>query len=65
MYKTIDDYPMLLTAPHIAEILMVSNPTAYQLMEQTSFPLIRLGRNKRVRKDEFFKWLTLQQVHQL
>ena len=65
MYKTIDDYPMLLTAPHIAEILMVSNPTAYQLMEQTTFPLIRLGRNKRVGKYESFKWLSLQQVHQL
>lgn len=62
MHKDIEDYPMILTAVHISEILMISKPTAYELMEQTSFPLIRIGRIKRVRKDEFFNWLTQQQV---
>jgi excisionase family DNA binding protein len=61
MHKTIEDYPFILTAVHIAEILTISKPTAYELMEQTSFPLIRIGRNKRVRKDEFFNWLKQQQ----
>lgn len=61
MHKTIEDYPFILTAVHIAEILTISKPTVYELMEQTSFPLIRIGRNKRVRKDEFFNWLKQQQ----
>ena len=65
MHKTFEDYPMILTAPHISEILMISNPTAYQLMEDPTFPLIRIGRNKRVRKDAFINWLTQQQVQQL
>ena len=60
MNKTINDYPMILTAVHIAEILMVSKPTAYELMEQNSFPLIRIGRSKRVIKDQFFNWLSQQ-----
>ena len=51
MHKSHEDYPVILTAEHIAEILMVSKPTAYELMEQTSFPLIRIGRSKRVLKD--------------
>ena len=61
MYKTIEDYPMVLTAVEISEILMVSKPTAYEIMEHSNFPLIRLGRNKRVLKTEFFEWLSQQQ----
>ncbi|MBD8033041.1 helix-turn-helix domain-containing protein [Solibacillus sp. A46] len=62
MHKSLEDYPVILTAEHIAEILMVSKPTAYELMEQTSFPLIRIGRCKRVLKDKFFDWLSQQQA---
>ncbi|MEV5115569.1 helix-turn-helix domain-containing protein [Peribacillus frigoritolerans] len=65
MTKNIEDYPMILTAVHLSEILMVSKPTAYELMEQVSFPLIKLGRSKRVLRDEFFNWLTQQQVSSL
>lgn len=65
MHKNIEDYPMILTAVHLSEILMVSKPTAYELMEQKSFPLIKLGRSKRVLRDEFFNWLTQQQVSSL
>lgn len=32
MNKHIEDYPLMLTAVHISEILMVSKPTAYELM---------------------------------
>ncbi|MDO7486492.1 hypothetical protein Q5O89_12925 [Peribacillus frigoritolerans] len=53
MTKNIEDYPMILTAVHLSEILMVSKPTAYELMEQKSFPLIKLGRSKRVLRDKF------------
>ncbi|MFJ5751615.1 helix-turn-helix domain-containing protein [Peribacillus frigoritolerans] len=65
MHKNIEDYPMILTAVHLSEILIVSKPTAYELMEQKSFPLIKLGRSKRVLRDEFFNWLTQQQVSSL
>ncbi|MFJ7310017.1 helix-turn-helix domain-containing protein [Peribacillus frigoritolerans] len=65
MTKNIEDYPMILTAVHLSEILMVSKPTAYELMEQKAFPLIKLGRSKRVLRDEFFNWLTQQQVSSL
>jgi len=54
----IEDYPMILTASDIAEILSVSKPTAYELMDQEGFPLIKFGRSKRVFREEFFNWLT-------
>ena len=62
MHKSIQDYPMILTAAHISEILMVSKPTAYELMEHSTFPLIRFGRIKRVGKEDFFNWLSQKQV---
>ncbi|WP_042348178.1 helix-turn-helix domain-containing protein [Bacillus massiliigorillae] len=61
MYKTIEEYPLVLTAAHLAEILCVSKPTAYEYMEQESFPIIRIGRSKRVLKTKFFDWLAQQQ----
>ncbi|MEH7115859.1 helix-turn-helix domain-containing protein [Neobacillus vireti] len=56
----IDDFPLILTAKHISEIMMVSKRTAYLLMESPGFPLIKVGRNKRVIGEEFVKWLEQQ-----
>lgn len=60
MEKTIEKYPLVLKASHIAEILAVSEPTAYKLMRQEGFPLISFGRNMRSLRDEFFNWLEEQ-----
>jgi excisionase family DNA binding protein len=53
-----NEYPLFLTGPDIAAILRVSKPTAYALMDVKGFPLIRIGRSKRVHRDDFFKWLS-------
>ena len=58
--KTITDYPLILTADHIAEILGISKRVAYDTMEYEGFPLVRIGRLKRVNRDSFFKWLEHQ-----
>lgn len=60
--KSVDDYPLILTANLIAEIMNVSKTTAYEIMEYKGFPLIRIGRCKRVQRDAFFKWLHTQTV---
>lgn len=58
--KTALDYPLILTAEHIAEIMGVSKRIAYEIMEYKGFPLIRLGRLKRVNREAFFKWVEKQ-----
>lgn len=50
-------YPIILTAVEISEILRISKPTAYSLMDRKDFPLIKIGRSKRVKRDLFFLWL--------
>ncbi len=58
MYNSRDNYPIVLKASHIAEILEVSEPTAYKLMRQEGFPLINgMGRNMRTLREKFFLWL--------
>ena len=50
-------FPMVLTAADISEILKISKPSAYELMKRDDFPLIKIGRCKRVLKEQFFVWL--------
>jgi len=49
--------PAILTAQDIANYLRISERRAYELMDLKSFPLIRLGRSKRVNRDSFLNWL--------
>lgn len=53
-----ESYPIVLTAVDICEILQISKPSAYELMDRSDFPLIKIGRCKRVLREEFFLWLS-------
>ncbi|MGM0807576.1 MAG: helix-turn-helix domain-containing protein [Bacillota bacterium] len=55
-----EDYPIILDSKHIAEILGVSRRFAYKVMDEPSFPLIKIAGTKRVNRDSFFKWLESQ-----
>ncbi|MER2006420.1 MAG: helix-turn-helix domain-containing protein [Psychrobacillus sp.] len=54
----IESLPIILSAKDISQILKISKPSVYQLMDSSDFPLIRIGRCKRVLRDEFFLWLS-------
>jgi excisionase family DNA binding protein len=58
--KNTTDYPLILTAEHVSEIMGISKRIAYEMMEYKGFPLIRVGRLKRVNRDSFFGWLENQ-----
>lgn len=55
--ETVENYPLILKADHVAEILGISKRRAYELMDLTEFPLIKIGSSKRVQRDKFFKWI--------
>ncbi|MDG4658096.1 helix-turn-helix domain-containing protein [Ectobacillus antri] len=50
----------ILTAKEIANYLKISLPTAHTLMDDPTFPLIRIGRCKRVIAGDFYSWLKQQ-----
>lgn len=61
MIKERKDYPIVLNVDHLEEILGISKRVAYELMDQTDFPTIRIGdRLKRVNRDAFFEWMDQQ-----
>jgi excisionase family DNA binding protein len=60
MKTSTNEYPLILNADHVAEIMGVSKRIAYELMEYKGFPLIRVGRLKRVNREAFFGWLEQQ-----
>lgn len=55
--QTKSQYPDTLKAQDIASILRISVSKAYDMMEWKGFPLIRMGRSKRVNRDAFFEWI--------
>lgn len=56
------DYPILLTAVEISQILGVSKRVAYEIMDTTGFPLIKIRRSKRVNREDFFNWLDKKKI---
>lgn len=55
------DYPLVLNAKHIIEILGVSKSTVYELFKDPTFPLLQVQGRKMVYRDQFFLWLDRQQ----
>jgi excisionase family DNA binding protein len=58
--KRKEDYPLVLTVKEVMEILGIGKRIAYALFDNKSFPTVRIGKLKRVNKDQFFDWLNKQ-----
>jgi len=57
-----NDYPLVLQAKHVTQILGVAKSTTYELFSSPDFPLLQpLTGRKLVYRDEFFKWLDSKQ----
>ena len=47
----------LITVLEMANILKISRSKAYSIIKQKDFPLIKIGKCIRIKKDELFKFL--------
>lgn len=61
MYQ-IKQLPFALKADDIQEFLNISRSAAYALMKREDFPLIVIGKSKRVKAEDFLKWVEAQKV---
>jgi excisionase family DNA binding protein len=61
-FMDLKDLPLVLKVEQVAEILGVSKRRAYEIMDLKTFPLLKVGRSKRVSRDAFFQWLEGQKV---
>ncbi|WP_340395496.1 helix-turn-helix domain-containing protein [Paenibacillus sp. FSL E2-0177] len=56
-YKTTSDYPSVLTAKEIQQILGIGERQTYELLNSGQFHIVRVGKMIKVSKDVFLKWL--------
>ena len=51
-----DDLPLFLNANLVAQVLGVSISTAYEVMHEPGFPVLRVGSRMVVPKEKFIRW---------
>ena len=55
-YKSYDDLPLFLNVNLVAQVLGVSISTAYEVMHEPGFPVLRVGSRMVVPKEKFIQW---------
>ena len=58
VYKSYDDLPLFLNVNLVAQVLGVSTSTAYEVMHEPGFPVLRVGSRMVVPKEQFIRWVT-------
>ena len=57
IYKDYQELPLFLNARMVANLLGVSQSTAYELMHEKSFPTLQVGSRLVVPKEKFIEWM--------
>ena len=57
IYKNYDELPLFLNAKILAEVLGVASSSAYELMHEKGFPVLKVGNRLLVEKSKFKEWI--------
>ena len=57
IYKNYDELPLFLNAKTVAEVLGIAPSSAYELMHEKGFPILKVGNRLLVEKDKFKEWI--------
>ncbi|WP_243208558.1 helix-turn-helix domain-containing protein [Oscillibacter hominis] len=57
MFTNYDELPLLLNVKQLADLLGVSDSSAYELVQEDGFPSLRIGKWIVVPKEELRKWI--------
>ena len=55
VYKSYDELPLFLNSELVAKVLGVSPSSAYELMHEPGFPVLRVGNRMLVPKEQFIQ----------
>ena len=56
-YKSYDDLPLFLNAELVAQVLGIAPSSAYELMHEDGFPVLKIGNRMVVPKEKFVAWV--------
>ena len=59
IYKNYDELPLFLNAKILAEVLGIAPSSAYELMHEKGFPVLKIGNRLLVEKSKFKEWIEL------
>ena len=56
-YKSYDELPLFLNAETVAKVLGIAPSSAYELMHEADFPVLKVGNRMVVPKEKFVEWV--------
>ena len=56
-YKSYDDLPLFLNTAIVAKALGVAPSSAYELMHESDFPVLKIGNRVVIPKEKFVEWV--------
>ena len=56
-YKSYDELPLFLNAETVAKVLGIAPSSAYELMHEANFPVLKVGNRMVVPKGKFVEWV--------
>lgn len=56
-YKSYEELPLFLNAETVSQVLGIAPSSAYELMHEKDFPVLRVGNRMVVPKEQFIKWV--------
>lgn len=56
-YRSYDELPLFLNAATVAKVLGIAPSSAYELMHEKGFPILKSGSRLLVPKTQFIKWV--------
>ena len=60
LYTSYEDLPLFLNVETMAKVLGISISSAYELMHESGFPVLRIGNRIVVPKEKFIAWVSTQ-----
>ena len=57
VYKSYEELPLFLNAKLIAQVLGIAPSSAYELMHESNFPVLKIGSRMVVPKEKFIRWV--------
>lgn len=56
-YKSYDELPLFLNTELVAQVLGIAPSSAYELMHEDGFPVLKIGNRMVVPKEKFIRWV--------
>ena len=57
VYKSYEELPLFLNAKMVAQVMGIAPSSVYELMHESSFPVLKIGSRMVVPKEKFIEWV--------